>query len=196
MHAIVAGQGLPVILIHGYSPANSWRVWQYNIAALCARHKVFALDLPGYGDSSPTERPLSVKEQAANVVAFMDKARLRRAALVGVSFGGAVAQHVAVEHPERVWALVLVDSGFDDSPAGRARLRKIHCPTLVIWGQEDNVVPVEWATVLAKAIPGAGLVLVPNAGHWPHHAQPDIFNQHVTRFLTQNAILLKKGVRG
>ena len=82
-------------------------MWDPQWATLTAEHRVLRLDLGGYGRSPLTAGPLC---HAADVLAAMDRHGIERATLVGASMGGAVAIDLAVAHPERVSAMVLVDS--------------------------------------------------------------------------------------
>jgi pimeloyl-ACP methyl ester carboxylesterase len=112
-----AGSGPPVVLLHGV-PTSS-RLWDGLAPELTDRFEVVAPDLLGYGESAkPLTRDVSVRAQAEIVVDLLDTLGLARAALVGHDVGGAVAQMVAVRHPDRVSALALVDSAcFDSWPA-------------------------------------------------------------------------------
>ena len=96
------GAGEPLLLVH-----PTWRAWLPVIPALSARHDVVSVDLPGFGEASPEEG-----EQApwTDVIATMDELGTERAALVGNSFGGAVALRVAVLAPARVSKLVLISA--------------------------------------------------------------------------------------
>lgn len=103
-----AGEGDPVILLHGF--ADSLGTWRYTIAQLAKRHHVIAADLPGFGRSHPaTHRPLLdwYAHWAEELIATV--APRGRAALVGNSLGGAVALDTALRTPLRVSRLVLVD---------------------------------------------------------------------------------------
>lgn len=104
-HTEVAGAGAPVVLIH--AGICDSRMWDPQRATLTAEHRVLRLDLGGYGRSPLTPGPLC---HAADVLAAMDRHEIDRATLVGASMGGAVAIDLAVAHPDRVSALVLVDS--------------------------------------------------------------------------------------
>ncbi|MFG1706809.1 alpha/beta fold hydrolase [Nonomuraea sp. M3C6] len=96
----------PLLLIHGRTANhNDWNGVTQHFAA---RYHVFALDLRGHGASDyPGEYLLP--EMAADVVALLDHLGLERASLVGHSLGGAVAYHLAMNHPDRVERLVLED---------------------------------------------------------------------------------------
>ena len=63
------------------------------------------------------------------------------------------------------------------------RLGQIETPTLVIWGAEDNTVPLRDAGVVADEWPSADLRILPKAGHWPQFEAPDITRRMVAAFL-------------
>jgi pyruvate dehydrogenase E2 component (dihydrolipoamide acetyltransferase) len=107
-----AGQdGDVVLLVHGYGgDRNSWLFLQ---APLAARHRVYALDLPGHGTSSKDVGDGSVGLLADAVVAVLDAIGAGRAHLVGHSLGGAVAVAAAARDPGRIASLTLIaPSGF------------------------------------------------------------------------------------
>lgn len=102
-----AGQvGPPVVCIHGLG--CSVLEWAQNIDALATRHRVYALDLLGFGlTAKPLNVAYDVSTLARFTLAFMDAMGLRVAALVGNSLGGRVAMECAAVAPERVLSLVL-----------------------------------------------------------------------------------------
>lgn len=62
-------------------------------------------------------------------------------------------------------------------------LKKITTPTLVIWGEEDKVLPVEIGRDMASSIPNAKFITIPKAGHMAHVTHHEVFNRHVEDFL-------------
>jgi pimeloyl-ACP methyl ester carboxylesterase len=195
-HAQMAGAGDAVILIHGYSVThNSWRTWQKNIAALAGRHRVYALDLLGYGESDKPEPHPDAAFEADALIEWMDAdtPRIARTALIGLSWGGAIAQRIAARAPERVVRLVLVDSSADAASLEKLRVQKI--PTLITWDEEDAVIPVENAPKLARALPQARLRIFtraerdpdanPENRHWSQEIHSQMWNQAVTEFLKE-----------
>ena len=60
-------------------------------------------------------------------------------------------------------------------------------PTLIIWGAHDGVIPVEHARIAHEAMPGSWLEIFPEAGHFPHHNDPERFTALVEEFLGQTA---------
>ncbi len=192
-HAMVAGAGKPVFLLHGASQANSWHTWDKNIAALAEHSQVYALDLLGYGESDPAPAERDTLGQAAGLLELLDALQLPGASWVGVSWGGLLAQTIAIQAPERVDKLVLVDSAFDPSESGLEALKTIDRPTLIIWDQEDAVIPVENADILVGAIPHARLDILthgqrdpdadPANKHWSQMTHSQVFNRTVVEFL-------------
>jgi CRP-like cAMP-binding protein len=65
----------------------------------------------------------------------------------------------------------------------RGRLSGIEPPSLVLWGAEDNIVPLRDAGAVAAEWPKADLRIIPNAGHWPQFEQPDATLRHIAHFL-------------
>jgi pimeloyl-ACP methyl ester carboxylesterase len=96
-----------VILIHGLM--DSAFHWHKNIDALAEHHRVWAIDLIGFGFSSrPREPNYSLKAYARHVFEFMDAQGIDRASIVGHSLGGAVALEIAHDYPKRVDKLILI----------------------------------------------------------------------------------------
>ena len=102
----VAGNGSPVVLIH--SGITDSRSWDPQVAALAEGHRVLRYDLRGLGQSDLGHGSYS---NVDDLVMLLDAVGFERAALVGVSMGGALALDVALQHPGRVSALVLVGAG-------------------------------------------------------------------------------------
>lgn len=99
-----AGHGTPIVLVHGLSGSGRW--WRRNVPALSASHRVYVLDLAGYGQAH-RQRALGVQGAADLIAAWLDHLDLRQVALVGHSLGGHISVHVAARRPERVTHLVL-----------------------------------------------------------------------------------------
>lgn len=123
LHYVAEGRGPPVLLIHGLGGfAESWR---HNLPALGRQAAVYALDLPGFGQSAKPVRRYSLGFFVAALEEFTRALELLRPALVGHSLGGAVAAAYALTHPGQVDALVLVGAvvpGFDYRPSWVYRL--------------------------------------------------------------------------
>jgi pimeloyl-ACP methyl ester carboxylesterase len=122
----------------------------------------------------------------------MDAEGLQTVTLGGVSWGGLIALQVTLDAPDRVERLILVDS----SGAGQVteeQLEGITCPTLVVWGEDDSVIPLATAAWFGAAIPHSHVETIPDittqsgvppwGGHHPMRFRPQEFNGIVTRFL-------------
>ena len=101
------GRGDPVLFLHGLGGSRS--SWEPQLAGLSAGFRCIAWDMPGYGASAP-EAPLTFAAIADAVARLLDAAGVERAHLVGESFGGMHALHVALRHPDRVGRLVLANT--------------------------------------------------------------------------------------
>ena len=97
-----------VLLIHGFCASNF--VWGDVLLAVAdSGYRVIAPDLIGYGFSEkPRHGRYTIKAQAQMIIGLMDRLSITRAALVGSSYGGAVAATCALDDPERVDRLILV----------------------------------------------------------------------------------------
>ena len=240
-----AGQGPPIILLHGFgASAYSWR---FLGPALAGHHRVFTLDLKGYGLSDkPEDGKYAIRDQADLVAEFIRTRDLHDLVVIGHSMGGGVTLmtyfKVVEDKPERIKRLVLIDSaGYpqkmpwfirfaripglnsvgtrllsprfaammvlrkcyynqdkitdeqidtyayysslpgareavvataqqivpEDIEAVTARYQTIKVPVLIVWGEEDKVVPVDVGRKFKRDIPDSELVILPQCGHMP-----------------------------
>jgi 3-oxoadipate enol-lactonase len=247
------GAGPALVLIHGY--ALDMRMWDDQVEEFARRFRVVRYDLRGFGQSSlPTEEPFSYHE---DLEALLDSLGIKKAYILGLSLGGAIAVDFALAYPERTAALIPVDTsalgGYPWPPeldrwfepitsagqsgdldlakrhwlntgwftaarrnrdvAGRLerivadysgwhfahdnpvralappandRLEAIKAPTLVITGELD--VPfynLPIGETLARRIPYARQVIIPNVGHMCNMEDPISFNRAVISFLAE-----------
>jgi pimeloyl-ACP methyl ester carboxylesterase len=99
----------PIVLLHG--TAASLHTWEGWVEQLKGEHRVITLDLPGFGLTGPSvDRVYTLPRYSQFMAAFLDAMKLQRVTLVGNSLGGAIAWKTAVDFPERVARLVLIDS--------------------------------------------------------------------------------------
>jgi pyruvate dehydrogenase E2 component (dihydrolipoamide acetyltransferase) len=82
--------------------------WLFNIDALAEKNTVYALDLPGHGQSAKTMADPSLASMTTSLAEFMDKAQIPSAHLVGHSMGGAMAMQMAKDHPAKVKTMTLI----------------------------------------------------------------------------------------
>ncbi|MCB9797574.1 MAG: alpha/beta fold hydrolase [Alphaproteobacteria bacterium] len=261
------GDGPALVLVHGLSAYLAF--WHLQVAHFAARGwRVLALDLPGFGASDKPDAPCSPPWYARVLGRWLDALGVPRAVLVGHSMGGQICMRFALDHPERVRALILsapagiegfspeagaqmkaywteARSGSVGEPELRAnftllafnradaevearleervRLQKhpsyaatsravsrcvagmldhpvrgalggLICPTLVVFGGEDRMIPNPHftggttAAIAAEArrlIPHARLSLLEGAGHYVHHDDPEGFHAAADAFLDE-----------
>jgi pimeloyl-ACP methyl ester carboxylesterase len=109
MHYYCAGRrGIPVVLIHGLG--SSAETWAVLIPLLSREYLVYAPDLPGFGKTPLAPEGTNVSTHILYLERFLDALGYPRVILVGNSLGGWIATHIAVEHPERVERLFLLNS--------------------------------------------------------------------------------------
>lgn len=261
-----AGEGPDtVVFIHGLS--GSWQNWLENIPFFAQRHRVIALDLPGFGCSEMPREKISINGYARCVDQLLDGLGIERAMVVGNSMGGFTGAELAIEFSTRVEKLVLVSpaglttnqmhndhairalrlaeavlahgSGWFAKhseeicrrPGGRRatllfvaahpdrlppalvaeqvrgsgkpgfmdalealgtypiedRLERIECPTLVLWGRNDRLVPLRDADRFVRAIGANARKLVyDDTGHVAMLERPARFNADVEAFLAED----------
>jgi pimeloyl-ACP methyl ester carboxylesterase len=118
----------PIILIHGFISSNL--VWSQVLLPLARRgFRVIAPDLPGYGYSDkPAGARYTIAEQARAVIALMDRLKIRKAMIVGASYGGAIAATMALDYTDRVAKLILVGAVTNDEAKKKLLLRILQIP--------------------------------------------------------------------
>ncbi|MEZ4507670.1 MAG: alpha/beta fold hydrolase [Thermomicrobiales bacterium] len=237
VHFLEAGpkSNTPVVFIHGLG--GSLSSWQLVMGGMAGGHRMTAVDLPGHGGSSktaPADADYSLSGLAADVAATLSSGKRKPAVIVGHSLGGAVALDLALEHPDLVAGLVLIDSaalgseigqelldlmatdggaetargllslffedqklvtdrgvdemaGFQEDGGWAAQqavaqaafaggkqsfglvdhLSRIDKPVLLIWGENDRVIPLPDAVAALTVFPDALLKVLPETGHVP-----------------------------
>jgi poly(3-hydroxyoctanoate) depolymerase len=243
------GDGEPLLLLTGLG--GNTEMWAPFRAQMTTRRTI-CFDAPGTGRSSTPAQPVTIASMADLAVAVLDDRRLASADVIGFSYGGFVAQQLAMAHPDRIRRLVLAGttcgfgailgsigamvalstplrfyspSYFDRTAAGayggetgrdpaarrlmmvpRHRhppsaygytlhvlacmgwsslsfLSRIPHETLVISGDDDPLVPVANARILARFIPRATLEIVKQAGHLFLWDQPQNAARRIGRYL-------------
>lgn len=245
------GEGPTVILLHGLGADST--IWAATLATLSEKVHVIALDQIGFGRSDKPPLDYRIATFSDFLHAFMQAAKIPKATLVGSSLGGWIAADFAIQHPEMVEKLILVDSAgikprdwkgsrsipvnlnpaslldtrrmfeklfFDKSMitdqlvervfenrmrngdsytvarvlAGldqddqwlEKRLPRIKAPTLIVWGHNDELTPVDRAEIFRKNIPNSRLAIIPQCGHVPQIEKPAEFSKLVLEFLFPN----------
>lgn len=228
-----AGEGEPVVMVHGLSGSTRW--WSRNVQAIAERHRIYLVDLLGFGMMRGLRRRFVLAETATWLSEWMEAVGLRRAHLVGHSMGGYLSVRLAASRPELVRRLVLV------APAGvptersmlghlvplllaaryatpafmpvlvrdalrtgpmtlwraardllaedvRGDLRNIEAPTLLVWGENDPLIPPAVGDLLREEIPDSHLLLLQRAGHVPMFDQPKEFDAALLAFLAGKSV--------
>ncbi|MFE3984602.1 alpha/beta fold hydrolase [Nocardia tengchongensis] len=139
--------GPAVVLVHALG--LDWRMWEAVMEELAVGRRVFAYDIRGHGAAAGSPSPFTMADAGADLIAVLDALGLDRAHVVGLSYGGGIAQTAAVAHPERFESLALLattDYPFDAFES-RARSGEVD-------GMEAQVVPslTRWFTPAALAV--------------------------------------------
>ena len=100
------GTGTPVVILHGL--LGSLDNWQTFARQLSSEFQVFTVDLRNHG-KSPHSNEHTYRAMADDILEFFDKHQLEKANIIGHSMGGKVAMQFAIEHPERILKLFVVD---------------------------------------------------------------------------------------
>lgn len=108
LHYLEAGEGNPVVLIHGMGSDHT--VWEGLVPLLKEDYRVIAVDLRGHGLSSKTPGPYSIKLFAEDIDLFLKSLNIDQAHFIGHSMGGVIVQELAVVYPERFKSLTLISS--------------------------------------------------------------------------------------
>lgn len=251
-----AGRGKPLVLLHGFG--ESTYSFSRVLPTFATRFRVIAIDLNGFGYTQrPRERSAyTLAGQERLVIGVLDALGIERAHLVGHSYGGGLALHLAATHPERFERLLLIDNtlplyasarrsqllrwrwvanlavrtvglsdtrieagllasyhddslvtpglvrayaerlriegavdayrglvGPSDEPPRELDLSTIRQPTLVVWGEEDRLIPVAGARQRSAAIPDGRFIAIPGCGHTPMEECPEPFLEAALPFL-------------
>lgn len=197
-----AGKGVALVLLHGFLCDS--RCWRRQLRGLSDDFRVVAWDAPGAGWSPDPPESFTTTDYARCLAGFLDALEIDRAHVVGLSWGGILAQEFYRNHPKRLHSLVLADTcagwrGSLPEPVWRERLetclrdsmgsaealaQKL-LPGLFTDGVADET-RAELAGIMAEfhhaAVPAAELAVIPAAGHVSNMEQPEAFNAHVRRF--------------
>jgi len=111
IHYEVHGEGPVILLSHGYSATGS--MWRGQIEALSAKHKLVIWDMRGHGASDyPTDPSLYTQDATVDdMAAILDAVGAKNAIVGGLSLGGYMSLAFYVKHPQRVKALLIIDTG-------------------------------------------------------------------------------------
>jgi 4,5:9,10-diseco-3-hydroxy-5,9,17-trioxoandrosta-1(10),2-diene-4-oate hydrolase len=114
LHYHEAGEGAPLILLHGAGPGvSAWSNFSGNLASYAKHFHTYLIDQPGFGGSeSPEQYDRHYLSWTANtLVGFLDEMGIEKVHLIGNSLGGSVAVRFALDFPDRADRLVLMGPG-------------------------------------------------------------------------------------
>ena len=120
------GVGEPLLLIMGTT--GSLGFWEPLVAPFAQHHQVIAFDSRGLGQSERGEERMTMASLAADAAALLDALEIERAHVLGWSLGSAVAQELALAHPDRVGGLVLYGTWAQLDGFGRAMVTALRHP--------------------------------------------------------------------
>jgi pimeloyl-ACP methyl ester carboxylesterase len=124
----VSGEGVPLVFISGGGLLDC-RAWDDQFETFAKLYKVIRYDIRGIGKSA---RPLKPFSHSHDLYALLQFLHVKKAHLVGLSFGGGIAMDFALEHPEMVTRLILAATGTSSDAKGKANLDSLAALTAVV----------------------------------------------------------------
>ena len=181
LHYLEAGasKSTSVLLLHGGRfTSETWRKLGTITSLVDAGHHVIALDLPGYGNSEASTIPRNDYLHQALETLWPTS----RFLMVSPSMSGGFSLPLVARYPERVAGYIPI------APVGinghLEALMRVDVPTLVMWGEDDQVIPVSQASILAQALNGETLILT-GARHAWYLDRPEEFHRMLLNFVAK-----------
>jgi 3-oxoadipate enol-lactonase len=136
LHHVTDGPDEAPVLLLGPSLGTTLALFEPQVAALAGEHRIVRFDLRGHGGSAVPDGPYTIAELAGDVLELADELGIERFGYAGVSIGGAIGQHLAIEAGERLSSLTVIASAarFADPgswPQRAATVREQGTETLV-----------------------------------------------------------------
>ena len=172
VHYLVEGpeQGLPVVLLHGASFTRRDLAEDRHAQALAeAGYLAYAVDLPGFGKSSP-----GLGSDRTWLRVLLDLLAIERPAIVSPSMSGRFSLPLVTEESQRVAGFVAVAPVA--IPSYQKLLHQITVPVLAIWGEHDQTIPLEQADLLVSRVKHGRKVVIPGGSHAPYMNDPATFH--------------------
>jgi 4,5:9,10-diseco-3-hydroxy-5,9,17-trioxoandrosta-1(10),2-diene-4-oate hydrolase len=139
VHYHEAGEGKPLLFLHGSGPgASGWSNFRHNFPYFASRgYRVIVADTLGYGYSSkPDDRDYTLDWLVGNVKKFLDQIGVERCSVIGNSHGGAMSIKLALDHPSVVEKLVLMAPGGLESRETYMAMEGIKAMMKAFFGRE------------------------------------------------------------
>jgi poly(3-hydroxyoctanoate) depolymerase len=173
LRVVRVGTGAPLLLINGIGA--SAEMWTPLVSRLDG-HELVAVDLPGTGSSPHAPRPLRIRGLARLIEHLLDALGCDTIDVLGYSFGGIVAQELALQAPRRVERLVLcaTSPGLGGVPPSPLAAMLMLSPARLI------------ARRMATMMPRASLSVVRGGGHLFLLDEPESVVGELARFLARN----------
>lgn len=175
-----------VVLIHGWNGHSG--TWAKTIDALKNEQMIIAPSLPSFfGDFAD----IPLVDYTAVVEQILRLEGVKRAVFAGNSMGGWISMNCIIRNPAIARAIILEDTAgagygnrVEESSAYIAAIRKSKIPSLIIWGQYDDVIPSSTGERIAGELPDSIYRVIRGAGHVPHRDKPEEFIKLVKLFLS------------
>ena len=178
LHYLEAGErgATTMLLLHGARfSSDTWRKLGTIDKLTDAGYYVVALDLPGFGRSQSVDI-----DRDELLVTVMDALAIDKAVVVSPSMSGAFSFPLVIRATDRVLGFVPVaPAGID---ANVKALEKVSVPTLIVWGENDQIIPLEESVVLTAAITDSRRVVLRGASHPCYLDSPDEFHRELIAF--------------
>lgn len=143
VHYEAFGRGRPVLFLHGW--LGSWRYWMKTMEAVTDRHRTYALDLWGFGDSDKSKPRYTLSDHVDLVDSFVSNMGINEVPIVGHALGAAVALEYAVRYPGRAKKVMAVSVPMT-SDAISSRLMELANQSVIskiMWWRQINYKEVQ-----------------------------------------------------